>query len=151
MRTHQALLAAAGAVALLILILLGAGLLATGGIESIGLSAMGTSFALGVTLSLKVKDTEQIREKLASTEGPVLLPALLLAGAHLAAPRVVGEWWMLALATAARIAATAADTEAASESSTSSAPSASRTSRATASSVCGARSSRLARSTRTTS
>jgi Kef-type K+ transport system membrane component KefB len=87
-------------------ILLGAGLLATGSSGSIGLSAMGTCFALGVTLSLRVKDTEQIREKLAATEGPVLLPALLLAGAHLAAPRVVGEWWMLALATAVRIAVT---------------------------------------------
>jgi hypothetical protein len=87
-------------------LLLGAGLLATGGIESIGLSAMGTCFALGVTLSLKVKNTEQMREKLAATEGPVLLPALLLAGAHLAAPRVVGEWWMLALATTVRVAVT---------------------------------------------
>lgn len=89
-------------------ILLGAGLLATGGIESIGLSAMGTCFALGVTLSLKVKNTEQMREKLAATEGPVLLPALLLAGAHLAAPRVAGEWWLLALAATTRIAVTVA-------------------------------------------
>jgi len=87
-------------------ILVGSGFLAAGAIESIGLGAMGACFALGVTLSLKMKNTEHIREKLAATEGPVLLPALLLAGAHLAAPRVAGEWRMLALAAGARIAVT---------------------------------------------
>jgi Kef-type K+ transport system membrane component KefB len=87
-------------------ILLGSGLLTTGVSESIGLSAMGTCFALGMSLSLRVKDTEQIREKLASTEGPVLLPALLLAGAYLAPPSQPAAWWVLALATSARVLVT---------------------------------------------
>jgi Kef-type K+ transport system membrane component KefB len=87
-------------------ILLGSGLLATGASESIGLSAMGTCFALGMSLSLRLKQTEQIREKLASTEGPVLLPALLLAGAYLAPPSQPAAWWVLALATAARVGVT---------------------------------------------
>lgn len=87
-------------------ILLGSGLLATGATESLGLSAMGTCFALGMCLSLRVKHSDQIREKLATTEGPVLLPALLLAGAHLSPPAHVAEWWVLAFATLARVAVT---------------------------------------------
>jgi hypothetical protein len=87
-------------------ILLGAGLLATGAIDSIGLGALGACFALGATLSLKVKSTEQVREKLAATEGPVLLPALLLAGAHLTPPRSEGDWWILGVATLARVGVT---------------------------------------------
>jgi Kef-type K+ transport system membrane component KefB len=87
-------------------ILLGSALLATGATESLGLSAMGACFALGMCLSLRVKETDQIREKLASTEGPVLLPALLLAGAHLSPPTRVAEWWILAFATVARVSVT---------------------------------------------
>lgn len=87
-------------------ILLGSGLLATGISESIGLSAMGTCFALGATMSVRVKDTEQVREKLAATEGTVLLPALLLAGAHLAPPTGPDEWRVLLAAMAARVAVT---------------------------------------------
>lgn len=87
-------------------ILLGSGLLCTGISESIGLSAMGTCFALGMTMSIRLKDTEQVREKLAATEGTVLLPALLLAGAHLAPPTGPGEWLVLLWAMAARVAVT---------------------------------------------
>jgi len=87
-------------------ILLGSGLLCTGISESIGLSAMGTCFALGMTLSIRVKNTEQVREKLAATEGTVLLPALLLAGAHLAPPTGPAEWMLLLWAMAARVAVT---------------------------------------------
>lgn len=83
-------------------ILLGSGWLATGISESIGLSAMGSCFALGMMLSLRVKNTEQVRDKLSATEGPVLLPALLLAGAHLAAPSSLAEWQLLGWAMLAR-------------------------------------------------
>jgi len=88
-------------------ILLGSALLTTGVSESIGLSAMGTCFALGMSLSLRVNEAAPvIRGKLASTEGPVLLPALLLAGAHLAPPQHPAEWWMLGLAMLARVSVT---------------------------------------------
>jgi Kef-type K+ transport system membrane component KefB len=87
-------------------ILLGSGFLAAGSAESLGLGAMGCCFALGVVLSLRVEQTAQIREALAATEGPVLLPALVLAGAHLAPPRGSGEWLLLACAGVARVAIT---------------------------------------------
>jgi hypothetical protein len=87
-------------------ILLGSALLATGGSGSLGLSAMGTCFALGMSLSLRVNEAAVVRRKLASTEGPVLLPALLLAGAYLAPPKHPGEWWLLGLAMLARISVT---------------------------------------------
>jgi hypothetical protein len=87
-------------------ILLGGAFLATGAAESLGLSAMGCCFAFGAVLSLRVKNTEQMREKLHATEGPVLLPALVLAGAHLAPPHARGDWLVLACASAARVAVT---------------------------------------------
>lgn len=88
-------------------ILLGSALLTTGMSESIGLSAMGTCFALGMSLSLRVNEAATVRRKLASTEGPVLLPALLLAGAYLSPPKQPGEWVMLGLALLARVSVTA--------------------------------------------
>jgi hypothetical protein len=87
-------------------ILLGSALLCTGASESLGLSAMGACFALGISLSLRTRAAELVRKKLASTEGPVLLPALLLAGAYLEPPRHAGGWWTLAIATAARLSVT---------------------------------------------
>jgi Kef-type K+ transport system membrane component KefB len=87
-------------------ILLGSAWLATGAAEGLGLSAMGSCFALGVSLSLRLKNTEQMREKLAATEGPVLLPALVMAGAHLSLPRTSNEWLLLGCASAARVAVT---------------------------------------------
>ncbi|HEX6242622.1 MAG TPA: hypothetical protein VFZ61_17030 [Polyangiales bacterium] len=87
-------------------ILLGSALLCTGASESVGLSAMGACFALGISLSLRTRAAELVRKKLASTEGPVLLPALLLAGAYLEPPRHAGGWWVLAIATLARFSVT---------------------------------------------
>jgi hypothetical protein len=87
-------------------ILLGGAFLVVGATGSLGLSSMGCSFAFGAVLSLRVKNTGQVREKLLSTEGPVLLPALVLAGAHLAPPRGQGDWLVLACASAARVAVT---------------------------------------------
>lgn len=87
-------------------VLLGCAFLSAGGAGSLGLSGMACCFAFGALLSLRVKSAGQVREKLMATEGPVLLPALLLAGAHLAPPRTRNEWLVLASASAARVVLT---------------------------------------------
>jgi Kef-type K+ transport system membrane component KefB len=85
-------------------VLFGVLLLGVGIAERLGLSTITTMFALGLTLSLLSPHRRELGAMLAPTERPVMLPALLLAGARVdfgAAP------WLpqvLALAVAARIA-----------------------------------------------
>lgn len=86
-------------------VLLGVSLLAIGVSVRLELSTITTSFALGVTLTILSPHRRELRVMLEPTERPVMLPALLLAGAHLdlaAAPRLP---LALALVVAARVAA----------------------------------------------
>ena len=84
-------------------VLLGAVWLATGMARSLGLSAMAATFALGVTLSAFSRDADKLRTQIGHTEGAVLLPALLLAGAHLRRPEGHSEMMLIALALALRL------------------------------------------------
>jgi Kef-type K+ transport system membrane component KefB len=85
-------------------VLLGAVLLATGMARSLGLSAMAATFALGTTLSAFSRDATTLREQIGRTEGAVLLPALLLAGAHLRRPEGHTEIILVGCAVLLRIA-----------------------------------------------
>lgn len=84
-------------------ILLGATWLVTGMAESLGLSALAATFVLGLTLSVLGRDAPRLRQQVGQTEGAVLLPALLLAGAHLAPPEGSAEIALIALALAVRL------------------------------------------------
>jgi Kef-type K+ transport system membrane component KefB len=64
-------------------ILLGSAWLIAGAAELVGASSLGACFAAGVALSATCPEADVVRRSVARTEGPVLLPALLLAGAHL--------------------------------------------------------------------
>lgn len=84
-------------------ILLGSVWLATGMARSLGLSALAATFTLGATLSAFSRDAATLREQLGRTEGAVLLPALLLAGAHLVRPESELEVLMIGLALGLRV------------------------------------------------
>ncbi|MDB4971924.1 MAG: Na(+)/H(+) antiporter [Myxococcaceae bacterium] len=85
-------------------VLLGAAWLATGMAKSLGLSAMATTFVLGATLSALSRDAVKLRTQITGTEGAVLLPALLLAGARLQRPQGEGEILLIGCALALRVA-----------------------------------------------
>jgi hypothetical protein len=85
-------------------VLLGSVWLATGMARSLGLSAMAATFALGATLSAFSSDAPKLREQIGRTEGAVLLPALLLAGAHLRRPESQAEILLIGVALALRMA-----------------------------------------------
>lgn len=85
-------------------VLLGATWLATGMSKSLGLSELSATFALGVTLGALSGDAARLRAQVEATEGAVLLPALLLAGARLALPVGEAEIALIALAVGARFA-----------------------------------------------
>lgn len=85
-------------------VLFGVSLLGVGISERLELSTITTLFALGVTLSILSPHRRELAAMLAPTERPVMLPALLLAGAHIdfgAAPYLP---FVLAAAVAARVA-----------------------------------------------
>jgi hypothetical protein len=85
-------------------VLFGVSLLGVGISERLELSIITTMFALGVTLSILSPHRRELAAMLAPTERPVMLPALLLAGAHVdfgAAPWLP---YVLALSVAARVA-----------------------------------------------
>jgi hypothetical protein len=63
-------------------VLLGMSLLAVGISARLGTSTISTMFALGVTLALLSPHRRELGALLSPTERPVMLPALLLAGAH---------------------------------------------------------------------
>lgn len=85
-------------------ILLGSVWLATGMTKSLGLSALASTFTLGATLSAFSAQAGKLREQLGRTEGAVLLPALLLAGANLQRPQGQAEVMLIALALGLRVA-----------------------------------------------
>jgi Kef-type K+ transport system membrane component KefB len=62
-------------------VLLGMSLLAIGTAERLGLSSISALFVMGVTLSALSPHRRELRRILSPTEHPVMLPALLLAGA----------------------------------------------------------------------
>jgi hypothetical protein len=84
-------------------ILLGSVWLATGMAKSLGLSALAATFTLGATLSAFSQQAGKLRDVMGRTEGAVLLPALLLAGAHLRRPEPL-EAMLIGGALALRIA-----------------------------------------------
>lgn len=86
-------------------VLLGVSLLAIGVSTRLGLSTITSMFALGLTLSLLSPNRGQLAAMMEPTERPVMLPALLLAGAHVdfaAAPWIPA---VAGLALAARVLA----------------------------------------------
>ena len=64
-------------------ILFGVSLITIGTTARLGLSTLTASFFVGVAVSVLSKHGRELRAMVAPTERPVLLPALLLAGAHL--------------------------------------------------------------------
>lgn len=85
-------------------VLLGAAWLTTGMAKSVGLSAIASTFALGTALAAFSSERELLRSQLGRTEGAVLLPALLLAGAQLHPPRGRAELLLVCAAIALRLA-----------------------------------------------
>jgi Kef-type K+ transport system membrane component KefB len=63
-------------------VLLGMSLLAVGIAERLGLSSISALFVMGVSLSALSPHRRELRRILSPTEHPVMLPALLLAGAY---------------------------------------------------------------------
>lgn len=86
-------------------ILLGTALLNTGVAMRLGLSAPSSMFAMGISLNLFSRHGHQLRSMLASTERPIVMPALVLAGANLDRGEGVPMWSIVAVAVVARIAA----------------------------------------------
>jgi len=86
--------------------LFGPALLVIGIAARLGLSTLTASFFMGLALSMLSRHGPDLRAMVGPTERPVLLPALLLAGARLDF-RSTGSWpWIAAFAIAARIGAT---------------------------------------------
>jgi Kef-type K+ transport system membrane component KefB len=86
-------------------VLFGVALIAIGTTARLGLSTLTASFFAGVAVSMLSKHGKELRAMVAPTERPVLLPALLLAGAHLSFhdnPRLP---WIAVSAIAARFVA----------------------------------------------
>ncbi|HEX5660478.1 MAG TPA: hypothetical protein VFX59_24955 [Polyangiales bacterium] len=84
-------------------VLLGAAWLTTGIAKSLGLSAIASTFALGASLASFTREREVLRHSLGRTEGAVLLPALLLAGAQLRRPVGHEELLLIGMAIALRL------------------------------------------------
>lgn len=85
-------------------VLLGTSLLTIGTSARVGLSPLLAAFAMGVTIAAVSRHREEIVAMVAPTERPVILPALLLAGAYAnpnAAPFLP---WIVALALVVRFA-----------------------------------------------
>ncbi len=86
-------------------ILLGTAFLVTGMMNGFSLSEMAAGFAAGVALNVASPRAASVREELRRTEGAVLLPALLLAGASLSPQLSPDEWIIVGVALAARVLA----------------------------------------------
>ncbi|HVJ15050.1 MAG TPA: potassium transporter Kef, partial [Polyangiaceae bacterium] len=78
-------------------ILIGTSLLGMGVAVRLGLSPLGTSFALGLTLSVVSKHQLDIRALVQPTEKPVMLPVLLIAGLYVDFA-LLRQFWPLVLA-----------------------------------------------------
>jgi hypothetical protein len=84
-------------------VLFGVTLIAIGASARLALSTLTASFFLGVAMAALSRHGAELRAMVAPTERPVLLPALLLAGAHLdfvASPKLP---WIAAAAIGARL------------------------------------------------
>lgn len=84
-------------------LLMGSTWIAIGTTTQVGLSAMAVTFALGLTLSMTSREAPTLRTMVGATEGAVLLPALLLAGARLELPATRTETYVVAAAIGARV------------------------------------------------
>ncbi|HEX8789541.1 MAG TPA: potassium transporter Kef, partial [Polyangiaceae bacterium] len=85
-------------------VLFGVTLIAIGTTARLALSTLTASFFLGIAMAALSRHGAELRKMVAPTERPVLLPALLLAGAHLdfvASPKLP---WIAAAAIGARLA-----------------------------------------------
>jgi Kef-type K+ transport system membrane component KefB len=80
-------------------------LIAIGTTARLGLSTLTASFFVGIAMSAFARHGSQLRAMVAPTERPVLLPALLLAGAHLDFRASVILPWIAAAAIGARLIA----------------------------------------------
>jgi len=86
-------------------IVLGTALLAVGASMRLGLSAVTTAFVMGLTMNALSRDRADLWAMLSGTERAVMLPALVLAGAHVN-PRVLVTFGAIAgTVVAARIGA----------------------------------------------
>jgi hypothetical protein len=85
-------------------LLLGSTWLSAGAADLCGTSPLGVSFALGLGLSATSSEATVVRRAVARTEGTVLVPALVLAGALLA-PLSLADVRLVGLAVAARLVA----------------------------------------------
>jgi hypothetical protein len=86
-------------------ILLGTALLNTGVAMRLNLSAPSAMFAMGISLNLFSRHGRDLRAMLAVTERPIVMPALVLAGAHLDLQDGGSMWGIVGLAVLARVAA----------------------------------------------
>ena len=86
-------------------LLFGVSLIGIGAAARLALSTLTASFFAGLALSVLSRHRSQLREMVAPTERPVLLPALLLAGARLDFRSTPGLLWIAAAAIGARIVA----------------------------------------------
>lgn len=84
-------------------LLLGATLLGVGTIARVGLSAVTTTFMMGLAMVALSRHGADLRARLGATEHAVLLPTLMLAGVHVD-PRLSWQAWALVgVALAARV------------------------------------------------
>jgi hypothetical protein len=86
-------------------ILLGTSLLAAGVATRLGIGAIATLFAMGLTLAIVSKHRFEIKMMVQQTEKPVLLPVVLVAGACVDFDAVPHLWVLVAVALAARLGA----------------------------------------------
>jgi hypothetical protein len=85
-------------------VLLGTSLLGIGVAARLELSILTVMFFMGLSTALLSKHRDHIRQMVAPTERPVLLPALVLAGARLDPRATGGLVWIIGIALLARIA-----------------------------------------------
>jgi hypothetical protein len=86
-------------------LLFGVALIGIGASARLGLSTLTTSFFAGLAVSMLSRHSSELRAIVAPTERPVILPALLLAGARLDFRASAGLAWIAASAIGARILA----------------------------------------------
>jgi len=86
-------------------VLFGVSLIAIGTSARLAMSTLTASFFMGIAVSLLSRHRRELRAMVAPTERPVLLPALLLAGARLDFRASSALPWIAAAAIAARLAA----------------------------------------------
>jgi hypothetical protein len=86
-------------------LLLGAALLGVGTAMRLGQSSLSVMFLMGLTLSILSRGRAELRGMLTLTERPVMLPALVLAGASVSWPRAMPFGIVLAVALAGRLLA----------------------------------------------